>query len=262
MKPSPAPALRRCAGTWHTAGLGAPTVDSLAAAPRSAAAALWPRRALTLAIVAAVTGAALAVAGPAAAALTFSSVGLALQLVRLLLPRWAHAAFVRGHLTAAARRYRALSALAWRRPRHVQAELSRAAVALAQGELERGEAMLESLDGDAMDLSTRAAWLNNRAYVRLRRGDRLDEASALAAAALELRPDVAAIRHTHSLALLARGQLDAAIAALDELHRLAELPPALEAERCADLARAWSQKGEDAYAAEYRGRAALARQRG
>lgn len=227
--------------------------------PPAPAPSLWPARLATLFALAAAALLATAVGGGAAALITLAAGGLLLQLVRFALPAAAHAAFLRGDLPAAARRYRLLARTTWLRHRRRHAELSLAAVALAAGDYPRAEAALEAQRGDDLELSARAAWLNNRAYARLRQGTRLDEAWQLASAALELRPDVPGIRHTHGLALLMRGELDAAIAALDELHRMGELPPALEAERCADLARAWSDKGEAAYAAEYRGRAALAR---
>jgi predicted Zn-dependent protease len=229
--------------------------------PAAAAPSLWPARLGTLSVLTAVALAGAAGGRPRTAVLAVAAAGLLLQLLRFMMPAAAHAAFLRGDLAAAARRYRFIALTTWMRHRRRHAELSLAAVALAAGDYLRAEALLESHDGAELDLSARAAWLNNRAYARLRQGNRLDEAWQLAAAALELRPDVPGIRHTHGLALLARGQLDAAIAALDELHRMGELPPALEAERCADLAKAWADKGEADYAAEYRGRAALARAR-
>lgn len=242
--------------------------DLGAAADRGGAArgpgplARWLLRFATLAALCFAAGVASALAGPAAAVLVFAGGGLLLQLVRLALPAAAHGAFQRGELASAKRRYRWIARTAWLPRRRLYAELSLAAVALADGAYARAQAALDDVDGAALDLSARAAWLNNRAYALLRQGQDLDLAFRLSAAAMELRPDVPGIRHTHGLALLARGQLDAAIAALDELHHLGELPPALEAERCADLARAWSDKGEQDYAAEYRGRAALAKRRG
>lgn len=232
------------------------------ASPATAAPSMWPARLGTLAVLFGVTAAAASLGRTTTAVLVLAAAGLFLQLLRFMVPASAHAAFRRGELTAAARRYRFIAHTTWMRHRRLHAELSLAAVALAAGEYRRAEAALEALDGEALELSARAAWLNNRAYARLRQGNRLDEAWQLASAALELRPDVPGIRHTHGLALLARGQLDAAIAALDELHRMGELSPALEAERCADLAKAWADKGEADYAAEYRGRAALAKSRG
>ena len=85
------------------------------------------------------------------------------------------------------------------------------------------------------------------------RAKRIDEASAI-------RPDVPAVQHTRGMALLAVGRIDDAIAVLDGMRAAGELPPRLEAERCRDLAKAWAQKGQAAYAEDYRLRAeALAR---
>ncbi len=231
-------------------------------APGPGLLARWLPRFATLAALCFAAGVASSLAGTAAAVLVFAGGGLFLQLVRLALPAAAHGSFQRGELASAKRRYRWIARTAWLPRRRLHAELSLAAVALADGAYARAQAALAAVDGAALDLSARAAWLNNRAYALLRQGRDPDLAFRLASAAMELRPDVPGIRHTHGLALLARGQLDAAIAALDELHHLGELPPALEAERCADLARAWSDKGEPDYAAEYRGRAALAKRRG
>lgn len=229
--------------------------------PHCRMAAMWLPRLLTIAALLLATGIAAQVAGAAAAVLALAGGGLLLQLLRFALPAAAHGAFTRGALPSAARRYRWIARTAWLRHRRLHAELSLAAVALADGDYAHAEAALAGFDGEALEMSARAAWLNNRAYALLRQNTRLDEAWQLSSQAMELRPDVPGIRHTHGLALLARGHTDAAIAALDELHRMSELPPALEAERCADLARAWGDKGETDYAAEYRGRAALAKRR-
>ncbi|MEZ4360296.1 MAG: hypothetical protein R3B48_08955 [Kofleriaceae bacterium] len=237
------------------------SANPLASARAAKASTIWPSRLLLLTGSAAVMGGGIGALGLPLGALAVPGVAVALVVLRLLLPSWAHAAFAAGALASARRRYRAISATSWRRGRRLHAELSLAAVALAQGRYAHAEEVLDALAGAAMDLSTRAAWLNNRAYAWLRRGERVAEARALAAEALALRPDVPGVRHTHGLALLACGELDAAIAELDELHRMGELPALLEAERCADLAEAWAQKGEDAYAAEYRGRAELSRRR-
>ena len=233
-----------------------------AAAAGPPARSLWPTRVAILVALALAAGLGSEVAGNRGAVLALLAGGVVLLLLRFMLPSSAHAAFARGALPSASRRYRLIALTAWRAERRVHAELSLAAIALARGDYPRAEAALEAFDGDRLDLSARAAWLNNRAYARLRQGTRLEEAWQLSRAAMDLRPDVPGIRHTHGLALLLRGQTDAAIAALDELHRMGDLSASVEAERCADLARAWADKGEADYAAEYRGRANLARRRG
>ena len=97
-------------------------------------------------------------------------------------------------------------------------------------------------------------WLNNRACLALAGGDPVT-ALALADEATALRPDVPALQHTRGMALLAVGRIDDAISVLDQMRAGGDLAPRLEAERCRDLARAWTQKGEAAYAEDYRLRA-------
>jgi predicted Zn-dependent protease len=172
----------------------------------------------------------------------------------LWLPRSAHAAFETGRFAKAARRYRVLGWLAGTASRERSALLSRSGCCVALGEWERADALLAGIDGARLDASERAVWLNNRACATLERDPQaalalVDEASAL-------RPDVPALQHTRGMALLAVGRIDDAISVLDGLRSGGELPPRLEADRCRDLARAWTQKGETAYAEDYRQRAA------
>jgi predicted Zn-dependent protease len=172
----------------------------------------------------------------------------------LWLPRSAHAAFQAGRFARAARRYRVLGWIAGSAARERSALLSRTGCCVGLGELDRADALLGTLDGARLDASERAVWLNNRACSALERDPQaalalIDEASAL-------RPDVPALQHTRGMALLAVGRVDDAIAVLDGMRAAGELPPRLEAERCRDLARAWTQKGETAYADDYRQRAA------
>ena len=172
----------------------------------------------------------------------------------LWLPRSAHAAFEAGRFERAARRYRVLGWIATRAARERSALLSRTGCSVALGERERAEAQLAAIDGERLDASERAVWLNNRACAALERDPQaalalVDEASAL-------RPDVPALQHTRGMALLAVGRVDDAIAVLDGMRAAGELPARLEADRCRDLSKAWEQKGEAAYAEDYRQRAA------
>lgn len=172
----------------------------------------------------------------------------------LWLPRSAHAAFEAGRFARAARRYRVLGWLAGTAARERSALLSRTGCSVGLGEIERADALLAAIDGERLDASERAVWLNNRACAVLERDAQaalvlVDEASAL-------RPDVPALQHTRGMALLAVGRVDDAIAVLDGMRAGGELHPRLEADRCRDLARAWTQKGETAYAEDYRQRAA------
>lgn len=172
----------------------------------------------------------------------------------LWLPRSAHAAFEAGRFQRAARRYRILGLVAGTRARERAALLSRVGCKVALGDAPAAEALLATIDASTLDTSERAVWLNNRACAALDRDPQaalalIDEASAL-------RPDVPALQHTRGTALLAVGRIDDAIAVLDGMRSAGELPARLEADRCRDLSKAWAQKGETAYAEDYRQRAA------
>lgn len=189
-----------------------------------------------------------------------AAAGVVMSLLSLLtlwlwLPRLAHAAFEAGKLPVAARRYRWLERLAPSVGRERAARLSRAACSVAAGELERAQALLAAIDPAQLAVAERAVWLNNRACAQLAANGDAAAALALADEAGALRPDVPALQHTRAMALLAVGRVDDAIAVLDGMRTGGELPPRLEAERCRELARAWTLKGETAYADDYRIRA-------
>jgi hypothetical protein len=186
--------------------------------------------------------------------------GVALSLLSLLylwlwLPRLAHAAFEAGRFPAAARRYLWLQRLAHSAPRERVAVLSRVGCAVSTGDLERAEQLSSAIDSGQLAAAERAVWLNNRACAQLAANQDPAAALALADEAGALRPDVPALQHTRAVALIAVGRIDDAIGVLDGMRAGGELPPRLEAERCRDLSRAWSQKGETAYADDYRLRA-------
>jgi predicted Zn-dependent protease len=188
-------------------------------------------------------------------------VGIAIAVVGSLwlwlwLPRSAHAAFEAGRFGRAARRYRVLGLVASSAARERSALLSRVGCSVAMGELVAAETLLARIDGEALDPSERAVWLNNRACAALAAERDPQAALALIDEASALRPDVPALQHTRGMALLAVGRVDDAIAVLDGMRAGGELPPRLEADRCRDLSRAWDQKGEAAYAEDYRVRAA------
>jgi predicted Zn-dependent protease len=185
---------------------------------------------------------------------------LGLAWLWLWLPRVAHDSFEAGKYVAASRRYRMLGVLATSAARHRAALLSRAGCFVATNDLARAERLLAAFDDAQLATAERAVWLNNRACVALAAGSDPAAALALADEASALRPDVPAVQHTRGMALLAVGRVDDAISVLDGMRVAGELPARLEAERCRDLAKAWLQKGETAYAEDYRVRAeALAR---
>ncbi|HSD87690.1 MAG TPA: hypothetical protein VLB44_09245 [Kofleriaceae bacterium] len=185
--------------------------------------------------------------------------GLGVFWLWLWLPRSAHRAFETGTYDRAARRYRLLGALATSAARERASLLSRAGCHVAAGDVTAADALLDRLDGNALSPAERAVWLNNRACGRLAANEPA-AALALVEEASALRPDVPAVQHTRGLALLSVGRVDDAITVLDGMRAGGELPDHLEAERCRDLAKAWTQKGHTAYADDYRIRAeALAR---
>jgi predicted Zn-dependent protease len=173
----------------------------------------------------------------------------------LILPRTAHAAFEAGRYPLASRRYRVLGALAGSQRRARASLLSRAACRVAVGDVVAAEALLADLDIQSLEVAERAVWLNNRACAQLAGGGDPIAALAFVDEAAALRPDVPSVQHTRGRALLESGRVDDAIAVLDHMRAGGELPPRLEAERCRDLAKAWAQKGQAAYADDYRQRA-------
>jgi predicted Zn-dependent protease len=186
--------------------------------------------------------------------------GVALSILTLLwlwlwLPRSAHSAFQAGKYAAALRRYRLVGLFATTSARERAAMLSRAGCLIASSELAPAERLLAIIDDADLAGGERAVWLNNRACAALAAGSDPQAALALVEEASALRPDVPALQHTRGMALLAVGRIDDAIAVLDGMRTGGELPARLEAERCRDLAKAWAQKGEIAYAEDYRLRA-------
>jgi predicted Zn-dependent protease len=175
----------------------------------------------------------------------------------LWLPRAAHAAFEADHHGPAARRYRAIAALAFTPARERAALLSRAGCEVATGRFAAAERILAGFDPGALASAERVTWLNNRACVALETGGDPRAALDLVEQAVALRPDVPAVQHTRATALIALGRIDDAIGVLEAMRAGGELAPALEAMRCRELARAWDQKGQPDYAADYRDRARL-----
>lgn len=186
---------------------------------------------------------------------TLVAVTAAWVVLRVLLPRMAHGAFTRGEVRRAAWLFRLQRALSTSRGRRAAHDVSIAGCLCAAGDFTGAAAVLARAEPAVTDSSTRAAWLNNRAYVAARAGSP-EDAVRDADAAVSLRPDVASFRHTRGLALFAAARTDEAIAELDGIWALGgEAPPLLEAERCYDLGVAWAKKGERDYAADYFARA-------
>jgi predicted Zn-dependent protease len=217
------------------------------------------RFAIRIACVALVLGF-LPVATTAAFGRSGAIAGIALSLFALVflwlwLPRLAHGAFEAGKFAIAGRRYRWLERLAPSNARERAARLSRAGCFVSTNDVEQAERLLSAIDASQLAIGERAVWLNNRACAVLAAKRDPLGALALADEAGALRPDVPALQHTRAMALIEVGRLDDAIAILDAMRAGGELPARLEADRCRELARAWAQKGHDAYAEDYRIRA-------
>jgi pentatricopeptide repeat protein len=173
----------------------------------------------------------------------------------IVLPRAAHKAFERAKWKAASRRYRVLDAFAFSVHRERAAVLSRAGCEIEMKNTASAARLLATIE--PTDTTERVVWLNNRACLMLDSEQDPAAALELATEATALRPDVPAIQHTRARALLASGRTDEAISVFEAMRSGGELPTHLEAERCRDLARAWEQKGQADYAADYRERARL-----
>lgn len=196
-----------------------------------------------------------AVAGRIGGVTGASAAVVTLLWLWLWLPRMAHSAFETGKYAVAGRRYRWLEWLAPSSARERAARLSRGGCAVAGGDVAAAEQLLGAIDIASLAAAEKAVWLNNRACAQLAAGQDPAAALALADEAGALRPDVPALQHTRAMALIEVGRVDDAIAILDGMRSGGELPPRLEADRCRELARAWTKKGEAAYAEDYRLRA-------
>lgn len=196
--------------------------------------------------------------GRGTAALTAVICLVLLASLTIWLPRAAHRTFEAGNYGRSAIYYHILRWALLDRASRLSVEVSLAACDLARGDFVKSLRRLDRVDTSKISEATRSAWLNNRAYSLARAGTDPGQALDCATEAVELRPQVAGFRHTRGVALLALGRIDDAIRELDAVWSAldgADPPPLLEAERCFDLATAWSRKGERAYARDYYERA-------
>ena len=194
------------------------------------------------------------VAGTVAAAAALGFMGILFYV----LPRLAHAAFGRGEWRRAELYYRTTRFFVANPESRGSIDVSLAGCRLARSDWTGALQDLGDVEPEELGPPARAAWYNNRAYALARGG--ADPAEALLAIdeAVRLRPDVAGFRHTRGVVLLALDRVDDAIAELDAVWQAVAgdgAPPLLEAERCYDLGRAWSRKGEKDYAKDYFARA-------
>ncbi len=170
------------------------------------------------------------------------------------LPKVAHRRFVEGNYSRARLWYGILHWVVLHAKARGAVDVSIGAAMLAEGKYHLAREFIESVQGLGLSESVRAAWLNNRAYLRLRTGGDARSALVLCDRALALRPYVSGFHHTRGIALLALGRTDEAIGALDEIweqHPNYGADTPFEAERCYDLGLAWARKGERDYALDY-----------
>ncbi|MBL4637133.1 MAG: hypothetical protein JKY56_24985, partial [Kofleriaceae bacterium] len=96
-----------------------------------------------------------------------------------------------------------------------------------------------------------AVSLNLQAYCQARQGRDLALALQLSREALKIRASVAGFRHTRGLLLLELGQLDDASRDLEASWLDGSGTGLFEAERCYDLGRLWSVRGQSEYGNDY-----------
>ena len=170
------------------------------------------------------------------------------------LPRIAHRRFTDGDYPRARFWYGILHWLVLNGKARGAVDVSIGAAMLAEGKYHLAREFIENVQGLGLNEPVRAAWLNNRAYLRVRTGGDARSALVLCDRALALRPYVSGFHHTRGIALLALGRTDEAIGALDEIwsqHPTYGPDTPFEAERCYDLGLAWARKGERDYALDY-----------
>jgi tetratricopeptide (TPR) repeat protein len=212
------------------------------------------RKIAALAVAVVVAWLAGAVLGPRAAVAAGAALVLGSGLVWVVLPRLAHRSFRGGAFTRASVAYRVLRLVRLDAGARASLEVSVAACMLGAERYVDGLRLLGRIDPARLGESSRAAWLNDRSYALARSGGDAAQALADIDEAIALRPDLDGFRHTRGLALLQLGRVDEAIRELEEVWRRGQAedaPPLLEAERCYDLGRAWTLRGEPDYAGDY-----------
>lgn len=188
--------------------------------------------------------------------LLISVVGLWLaRIARRIMVSSATKALARGEFRKARHRYLFLRITAIPRAVRLACNLSLAACDAAG---ERVEECLERLDRSEVpdaEQSLEAVALNLRAYCYARTRQRLSEALELSQHCVAMRPHVAGFRHTRGLLLLELGRYEEAIRDLEATWGEGQGTALFESERCFDLGRLWSLRGQDDYARDYFARA-------
>ena len=161
----------------------------------------------------------------------------------------------RGEYRKARHRYLFLRLTAIPRIARLSCELSLAACNAAEEEFETCLDRLDRCEVPPTEESLQAVALNLRAYCYARSRQSLDEALKLAQRCVAIRPHVAGFRHTRGLLLLELGRHEEAIRDLEATWGEGQGTPLFESERCFDLGRLWSQRGQEDYARDYFARA-------
>jgi tetratricopeptide (TPR) repeat protein len=127
--------------------------------------------------------------------------------------------------------------------------LSLAACAATRGDYQlalRRLAIVSDLEGALLAVS-----LNLHAYCLGREKRDMSEALAMSERAIELRPQVPGFRHTRGMLLLDLGRLEESARDLEATWRESDGLDLLESERCYDLGRLWTARGQIDYAKDY-----------
>ncbi|MCP4446934.1 MAG: hypothetical protein GY811_16525 [Myxococcales bacterium] len=177
------------------------------------------------------------------------------RLVQRLLTSSATSTLAKGECSKAKRRYLVLRITAISRAHRLASELSLAACDAAAEDFERCLERLSRCEVLESEESLFAVALNLRAYCMARRRENLEEALTLADECVLRRPYVDGFRHTRGLLLLELGRNEEALRDLEATWGEGQGTPLFESERCFDLGRLWSSRGQDDYARDYFARA-------
>ncbi len=177
------------------------------------------------------------------------------RLVRRLLVGAATGALARGDVSRARLRYRLVAWTAVSSVVRLSCRLSLAACSAAEEKFARCLGRLEGLEVPEEEKALAAVAENLRAYCFAREGVKLEEALGLASHCVAQLPQVQGFRHTRGLVLLELGRYDEAIRDFESSWQSKGGAALFESERCFDLGRLWTLRGQADYAKDYFARA-------
>ena len=172
------------------------------------------------------------------------------RLVRRSMAKLATRALSRGDSKRARRLYVFLGWTSLSSTARQACQLSLAACAASEGRYELALNKLARIESP-LEGSLLAVSLNLRAYCLARDTQEFNRALALSEEAVSLRPQVPGFRHTRGLILLELSRWDEALRDLEATWTEGPGDPLLESERCFDLGRLWSARGQRDYASDY-----------